>query len=124
MRDAAVAALDAWVGSVPAEKVVPVAVDFLASPKASSEGKVTGLRWICGVVEAEKAGKCVDSALRAAAVASGDKAVEVREAALNLAARISQVRAWSCNGQSPASPSFKGGFHSSVLITASRCCQA
>ena len=44
--------LDAWVGVVPAEKVLPVVVDFLASPKASNEGKVTGLRWVASVVQA------------------------------------------------------------------------
>ena len=93
VRDAAVAALDAWVGSVPGEKVLPAVVDFLAGPKASSEGRVTGLRWIAGVVAARKAEKCIDVVLKAAVTASGDKAVEVRDAAASLAGSVSEVLA-------------------------------
>jgi hypothetical protein len=91
VRNAAVGALDAWVAAVPAEKVLPSVVDFLPSAKASNEGKVTGLRWIMGLVEAGKTQRCLDSALKAAAVASGDKAVEVREAASHLAAALVKV---------------------------------
>lgn len=84
-------ALDTWVAAVPAEKVLPSVVDFLPSAKASNEGKVTGLRWIMGLVNSREAQRCLDSALKAAAVASGDKAVEVREAASHLAAALVKV---------------------------------
>ena len=93
VRDAAVAALDAWVGSVLGEKVLPAVADFLAGPKASSEGRVTGLRWIASAVAARKAEKCIDVVLRAAVTASGDKAVEVRDAAASLAGSVSEVLA-------------------------------
>ena len=43
-------------------------------------------------VQAKKAAKCVDDALRAAATASTDKGVEVREAGTSLATTIAQVR--------------------------------
>jgi len=44
-----------------------------------------------GVVQSGRALRCLDSALKAAAVASGDKAVEVREAASHLAAALAKV---------------------------------
>ena len=84
-------ALDAWVSVVPPEKVLPVVVDFLGSPKASSEGKVIALHWSQTLLGTGKAERCLDSILKAAAVVSVDKAVEVREAATQLAAALTEV---------------------------------
>jgi len=111
VRNAAVGALDAWVAAVPAEKVLPSVVDFLPSAKASNEGKVMGLRWIMGLVDSREAQRCLDSALKAAAVASGDKAVEVREAASHLAAALVKVGT-PLRVTSPPPP-----------LTSSTCCQ-
>ena len=50
-----------------------------------------GLRWLMGLVQSGRTQRCLDSVLKAAAVASGDKAVEVREAASHLAAALVKV---------------------------------
>lgn len=91
VRDAAVGALDAWVGAVPAERVLPVAQEFLATPRAAAEGKTTGLRWLTGVVKTGSASRGLEIVLKAAAVGAADKAVEVREAAAALAATVAEV---------------------------------
>ena len=44
-----------------------------------------------GLVQSGRTQRCLDSVLKAAAVASGDKAVEVREAASHLAAALVKV---------------------------------
>ena len=91
VRDAAISALDGWVSAIPAEKVIPAVADFLSGSKASSEGKTLGLKWINSVVASRKAHRGVDGVLRAVAVGTADKAVEVREAAATLAGTVSQV---------------------------------
>ena len=53
--------------------------------------QVVGLRWLMGLVQSGRTQRCLDSVLKAAAVASGDKAVEVREAATHLAAALVKV---------------------------------
>lgn len=77
---------------VPAEKVLPAIVEFLGSPKASSEGKVTALHWIQNLLKDGKAERCLDAVLKAAAAVSMDKAIEVREAASKLANALTEVR--------------------------------
>ena len=91
MRDAAVGAMDSWVAVVPPEKALPTVVDFLISSKSSAEGKVTILHWLKTLAAAKKLEKCLDQALKAAAVMSSDKAVEVREAAVRLGSSLSEV---------------------------------
>ncbi len=91
MRDAAVGALDNWVSVVPPERVLPTFVDFLVSSKASAEGKVIALQWLKTLLEGKKLAKCLDQALKAAAVVSTDKAVEVREVATQLASALTEV---------------------------------
>ena len=84
-------ALDNWVTAVPPEKVLPTVVDFLAGSKASAEGKVTAMHWLKTLLEGKKLAKCIDQALKAAAVISTDKAVEVREVAMQLATLLAEV---------------------------------
>ena len=76
---------------VPAERVLPTVVDFLGSSKASAEGKVITLHWLKTLLAAKKLERCIDQTLKAAAVVSSDKAVEVREAAAQLALALSEV---------------------------------
>ena len=85
-------ALDNWVVVVPPEKVLPAVVDFLAGSKASAEGKVTAMQWLRPLLEGNKLDKCIDQALKAAAVISTDKAVEVREVAMQMATLLTGVR--------------------------------
>ena len=84
-------ALDNWVTALPPEKVLPTVVDFLAGSKASAEGKVTAIQWLKTLLEANRLVKCIDQALKAAAVISTDKAVEVREVAVQLATLLAEV---------------------------------
>lgn len=84
--------MEAWVSVVAPEKVLPSVVDFLVSPRASAEGKVTILHWLKALLEARKLDQCLDQPLKAAAVVGVDKAVEVREAAGQLAAALVEVR--------------------------------
>ncbi len=41
VRDGVVAMLESWAGVAPAERLLPNLADYLASPKAGGEGKVT-----------------------------------------------------------------------------------
>ena len=72
--------LDAWVSVVPLEKVLPAVADAIAAPKASSEGKLTGLKWLSNVLDNGRASKGLAHALRAATLGMNDKASDVREA--------------------------------------------
>ena len=72
--------LDAWTSAVPLEKVLPAVADAIAAPKASSEGKLTGLKWLSTVLDNGRASKGLAHALRAAALGMNDKASDVREA--------------------------------------------
>ena len=74
--------LDAWITSVPLEKVLPAVADAIAAPKASSEGKLTGLKWLSTVLDNDRASKALAHALRAATLGMNDKASDVREAGL------------------------------------------
>lgn len=91
VRDAAVVALDNWLTAVPAEKILPAVVDFLAGSRSSAEGKVTAMHWLKAQLEGKKLEKCIDQTLKAAAVVSTDKAVEVREVATQLASSLTEV---------------------------------
>lgn len=93
VRDAAVGMLDAWVSVVPADRLVPSLVDFLTHPKASTDGKVTCLKWLMALVESQKAGTCAESIIKAISLALGDKSGETREAGTKLGLAISQVPA-------------------------------
>lgn len=72
--------LDAWISAVPLEKVLPAVADAVAAPKASSEGKLTGLKWLATVLDDGRASKGLAQALRAATLGMNDKASDVREA--------------------------------------------
>ena len=72
--------LDAWITAVPLEKVMPAVTDAIAAPKASSEGKLTGLKWVLTVLEDGRASKGLAQILRAASLGMNDKASDVREA--------------------------------------------
>lgn len=72
--------LDAWISAVPLEKVLPAVADAIAAPKASSEGKLTGLKWLSTVLDNGHASKGLAHALRAATLGMNDKASDVREA--------------------------------------------
>lgn len=80
VRTAIVGMLDAWVSAVPLEKVLPAVADAIAAPKASSEGKLTGLKWLSTVLDNGRASKGLAQALRAATLGMNDKASDVREA--------------------------------------------
>ena len=72
--------LDAWVTVVPVERVLPAVADAIAAPKASSEGKLTGLKWLATVLDNGRANKGLAAVLRAATLGMNDKASDVREA--------------------------------------------
>ena len=80
VRTAIVGMLDAWISAVPLEKVLPAVADAIAAPKASSEGKLTGLKWLSTVLDNGRASKGLAHALRAATLGMNDKASDVREA--------------------------------------------
>ena len=80
VRTAIVGMLDAWISAVPLEKVLPAVADAIAAPKASSEGKLTGLKWLSTVLDNRRASKGLAQALRAATLGMNDKASDVREA--------------------------------------------
>lgn len=80
VRTAIVGMLDAWISAVPLEKVLPAVADAVAAPKASSEGKLTGLKWLSTVLDDGRASKGLAHALRAATLGMNDKASDVREA--------------------------------------------
>ena len=79
VRDAAVAMLDAWVRTCPAEKLFPQVADVVGNQKVSADGRVAALGWMTRTVVDGKAAKCADSGLRAATVALGDKTAAVRD---------------------------------------------
>ena len=85
--------LDGWVAAVPVEKVVPAVADAIAAPKASSDGKLTGLKWIATVLEDGRASKGLAAALRAAGTGMNDKASDVREAGTTVMSSLLEVRA-------------------------------
>ncbi|KAL3133794.1 hypothetical protein ABBQ32_008271 [Trebouxia sp. C0010 RCD-2024] len=80
VRTAIVGMLDAWISAVPLEKVLPAVADAVAAPKASSEGKLAGLKWLAAVLDGGRASKGLAHALRAATLGMNDKASDVREA--------------------------------------------
>ena len=80
VRTAIVGMLDAWVTVVPVERVLPAVADAIAAPKASSEGKLTGLKWLASVLDNGRANKGLAAVLRAATLGMNDKASDVREA--------------------------------------------
>ena len=80
VRTAVVGMLDSWVTAVPIERVLPSIADAIAAPKASSDGKLSGLKWLATVLENERASKGLAAVLRAATLGMNDKASDVREA--------------------------------------------
>ncbi|KAL0028272.1 hypothetical protein WJX79_006476 [Trebouxia sp. C0005] len=84
VRTAILGMLDAWVTVVPVEKVLPSVADAIAAPKASSEGKLTGLKWLATILDQGRASKGLAAVLRSAALGMNDKASDVREAGTTL----------------------------------------
>ncbi|KAL0039701.1 hypothetical protein WJX77_005628 [Trebouxia sp. C0004] len=84
VRTAILSMLDAWVTVVPVEKVLPSVADAIAAPKASSEGKLTGLKWLATVLDHGRASKGLAAVLRSATLGMNDKASDVREAGTTL----------------------------------------
>ncbi len=80
VRHAIVGMLDTWVTAVPVERVLPSVMDAIAAPKASSEGKLTGLKWMSTILDNGRASKGLAAVLRAATLGMNDKASDVREA--------------------------------------------
>lgn len=91
VRTAVVAMLEAWAGVLPMERVLTPLADAVAAPKASSEGKLAGLRWLGTVLDKGRASKALAPAVRAAAVGVNDKAGDVREAGSSLMALLMEV---------------------------------
>lgn len=92
VRTAIVGMLDAWITAVPLEKVLPAVADAIAAPKASSEGKLTGLKWLSAILDNGRASKGLAHVLRAATLGMNDKASDVREAGsavMNLVLEVS-----------------------------------
>ena len=92
VRSAVVGMLDGWVAAVPIEKVLPSVADAIAAPKASSDGKLTGLKWMASILENGRASKGLSAVLRAAATGINDKAADVREAGSTLMSLMLEVR--------------------------------
>ena len=92
VRSAVVGMLDGWVAAVPMEKVLPSVADAIAAPKASSDGKLTGLKWMASILENGRASKGLSAVLRAAATGINDKAADVREAGSTLMSLMLEVR--------------------------------
>ena len=100
VRTSIVGMLDAWTTAVPLEKVLPAVADAIAAPKASSEGKLTGLKWLSTVLDNGRASKGLAHVLRAATLGVNDKAADVREAGtaiMNLVLEVSAQQ--SCTQQ-------------------------
>ena len=92
VRVAVVGMLDGWVTAVPIEKVLPAVADAIAATKASSDGKLTGLKWMATVLADGRASKGLSAVLRAAATGMNDKAADVREAGSTLMLLMLEVR--------------------------------
>ena len=92
VRTAILAMLYAWVTVVPVEKVLPSVADAIAAPKASSEGKLTGLKWLATVLDHGRASKGLAAVLRSATLGMNDKASDVREAGTTLMTLMLEVR--------------------------------
>ena len=83
--------LEAWAGVIPLERVLAPLADAIAAPKASSDGKLAGLRWLATVLDNGHASKALGPAVKAAATGVNDKAVDVREAGSNAMALLMEV---------------------------------
>lgn len=92
VRTAILGMLDAWVTVVPVERVLPSVADAIAAPKASSEGKLTGLKWLATVLDHGRASKGLAAVLRSATLGMNDKASDVREAGTTLMTLMLEVR--------------------------------
>ena len=92
VRTAILGMLDAWVTVVPVEKVLPSVADAIAAPKASSECKLTGLKWLATVLDHGRANKGLAAVLRSATLGMNDKASDVREAGITLMTLMLEVR--------------------------------
>lgn len=79
VRDAVASLLDAWATIVPAERLIPNVADVLVGPKTNADAKAAGLKWIANISEDGRAARCLDAAIKAAAVGVCDKAPAVRE---------------------------------------------
>lgn len=65
---------------------------FYVSSKITADGKAETLKWMASLAAAGKISDCIQDALRAAAIGSGDKAAEVRDAATKLVTSLVEVR--------------------------------
>ena len=88
--------LEAWQSATGPDRLVPAVADAIATPKASTEAKLAGLRFISSVVDGGQAGKCLDAVVRAAAVGLQDKAVDPREAGAGVIQQVLAVGARLC----------------------------
>ena len=85
--------LEGWQSATGPDRLVPAVADAIATPKASTEAKLAGLRFISSVVEGGQAGKCLDAVVRAAAVGLQDKAVDPRDAGAGVIQQVLAVGA-------------------------------
>ena len=118
--------LEAWQSATGPDRLVPAVADAIATPKASTEAKLAGLRFISSVVEGGQAGKCLDAVVRAAAVGLQDKAVDPREAGAGVIQQVLAVGArLSAQGSRLASTCHQQGrSHAHCLHMVRWLCQA
>ncbi|KXZ46795.1 TOG1 protein [Gonium pectorale] len=91
VRSAVTEMLDAWVSVAGASCVMPDLMEFYVSAKITADGKAETLKWLAALTAGGKAGECVPDALRAGALGTLDKAVEVRDAANKLITALIEV---------------------------------
>lgn len=83
--------LDGYLSVTPSDRVLPILVDYIVSPKAAQEGKAMGIQWLASIAGSGAAGKCLDSAVRASVAGIHDKNGDVREAGVELMTKLLQV---------------------------------
>lgn len=91
VRTALVGMLDAWAGAMPLDRILPPVAEAIAAPKATSDGKLAGLKWLATVLDNGRASKALASAVRAASLGVTDKAADVRQAGNSALALLVEV---------------------------------
>lgn len=112
--------LDAWISAVPLEKVLPAVADAIAAPKASSEGKLTGLKWLSTVLDNGRASKGLAHALRAATLGINDKASDVREAGTAVMNLVLEASLYTLFSQAPVA--VQSSFHTQKAASPGHMC--